>query len=377
MKKLLKYPVLLAFCAYILFFTAYDLTQTNRVFSDFENRYLTQKPAFSMQDLLNNTYTKKYEEYINDQFVLRDGWIAMKSMAETALGKIENNGIVYGKDHYLFEKMRFLEGDQYQRNCNFIREFAELYPQQSITLAVVPNSYSILQEKVPLGLNNVDQRGEIAHLYRQMQGTQASVLDLFAPLEAHSDEYIYYRTDHHWTTLGAYYGYAAYIRQLGRTPVPLEELQGTTVEGFYGTYFSKAKNHDAVADTITYYDIPASEVRIDGQTYDGYYDLEKFAVRDKYAAFLRGNNGYTVLKSAANRDHREGETSRILVVKDSYGNSMVPYLLYHFDEVHILDLRSNREQMSEVLESNAFEDVLLLYNFMNLATDTNIYRLRY
>ncbi len=376
MKLIKKYPLLVAFFGFLWFFTVFDLTQTNRVFSEFENRYLQQRPTFSFKSLMNNTYTKKYEEYINDQFVLRDNWIALKSISESALGKIENNGIAYGKDDYMFEKYKVLPEDQLEKNIQFTREFLEMYPQLPVTLGVVPNSYMILTDKVPAGLGNIDQYARTQEIINQLpQGTQ--VLDLYPTLEEHSQEYIYYRTDHHWTTLGAYYSYAAYISSLGMTPVPLEEMDGQVVEGFYGTYFNKSKKIDAVADTITYYNIPVSSVTIDGKEYESYYDSAKWEERDKYAAFLRGNNGHTVLVSQVNRQHEEGKTTKVLLVKDSYGNSLAPFLLYHFDEVHIVDLRAIQTNMSQLLAEHDYDEILVLYNFMNFASDTNIFKLRY
>ena len=96
-KKLLQYPVVLVFFLFVFGYTLFDLTQTDRVYSEFENKYLAQKPPFTMKAFLNNEWTQDYEEYINDQFVLRDDWITLKSLCETALLKIENNGIAYGR----------------------------------------------------------------------------------------------------------------------------------------------------------------------------------------------------------------------------------------------------------------------------------------
>ena len=114
------------------------------------------------------------------------------------------------------------------------------------------------------------------------------VADFSQALTAHRENYIFYRTDHHWTTQGAYYAYVQLMEQLGQEPVSLDQLEGNTVEDFYGTYFSKAKKVGTPADTITYYAIPDAGVTIDGKEQNGYYDLEKFQERDKYAAFLRG-----------------------------------------------------------------------------------------
>ena len=380
LKKILKYPVVLAFFLFIFLFTAVDLVKPDREYSEFENKYLTQRPEFTLASFLNNEWTSKYETYLNDQFVLRDDWITLKSICESMLLKIENNGIAYGADDYLFEKFTTLAGDslaQFERNVGYEKTFIDTYGETvPITFTIIPNAYMILPEKLPEGLTQVDQAAYTAPIYEAV-GDKAQVVDFTGALTAHKDEYIFYRTDHHWTTLGAYCAYAAYAESLGMEPVALDSLSGIEVPDFYGTYFSKAKKFDAVADTITYYPIADAGVIIDGQEADGYYDLSKFEVRDKYAAFLRGNNGYTVIKSGVREAPEGQEPSKILVIKDSYANSFVPFLLYNFDEVHVVDLRYSAVSMKELLSTENFDQVLLMYNFMNLVTDTNLYKLGY
>lgn len=380
LKKILKYPVVLAFFLFIFLFTAVDLVKPDREYSEFENKYLTQRPEFTLASFLNNEWTSKYETYLNDQFVLRDDWITLKSICESMLLKIENNGIAYGADDYLFEKFTTLVGDslaQFERNVGYEKTFIDTYGETvPITFTIIPNAYMILPEKLPEGLTQVDQAAYTAPIYEAV-GDKAQVVDFTGALTAHKDEYIFYRTDHHWTTLGAYYAYATYAESLGMEPVALDSLSGIEVPDFYGTYFSKAKKFDAVADTITYYPIADAGVIIDGQEADGYYDLSKFEVRDKYAAFLRGNNGYTVIKSGVREAPEGQEPSKILVIKDSYANSFVPFLLYNFDEVHVVDLRYSAVSMKELLSTENFDQVLLMYNFMNLVTDTNLYKLGY
>ena len=380
LKKILKYPVVLAFFLFIFLFTAVDLVKPDLEYSEFENKYLTQRPEFTLASFLNNEWTSKYETYLNDQFVLRDDWITLKSICESMLLKIENNGIAYGADDYLFEKFTTLAGDslaQFERNVGYEKTFIDTYGETvPITFTIIPNAYMILPEKLPEGLTQVDQAAYTAPIYEAVED-KAQVMDFTGALTAHKDEYIFYRTDHHWTTLGAYYAYAAYAESLGMEPVALDSLSGIEVPDFYGTYFSKAKKFDAVADTITYYPIADAGVIIDGQEADGYYDLSKFEVRDKYAAFLRGNNGYTVIKSGVREVPEGQEPSKILVIKDSYANSFVPFLLYNFDEVHVVDLRYSAVSMKELLSTENFDQVLLMYNFMNLVTDTNLYKLGY
>ncbi len=364
---------------------------------------------------MENRYTKEYEEYINDQFVGRDQWITLKSVFESALGKTENNGVVYGADRYIYNKLLdpalgenrqngagfggdgsdtpalpVVNAAQLGRNIGFLNTFAVTYPGH-ITAAIAPNSYGIRPEGLPAGLPNVEQQGAIGALYRQFTGDDLSTLDLVTPLrEAAKERQVSYRTDHHWTTEGAWVGYRAYCESRNLPYVTLEELAPLRREepGFLGTYYNKSKNFNALPDTLVWYDIPVEDVTIDGERtvlqtdgsqaeVTGLYQLEKLQTRDKYAAFLYGNNGLTVIKSGNNKAHREGETSRVLLVKDSYGNCLAPFLTYSYDEVWVADLRNMTFKVSEVLAENQFDDVLILYNFDTFQEDRNFSRITY
>lgn len=414
-KFLREYPLLLIFTVIMggLFFL--DLCFTSNPYSELENRRLKQKPAFSLEALWENRYTKDYEEYVNDQFVGRDGWITLKSVFESALGKTENNGVVYGADHYIYNKLfdpslgesrqngagfggdgtdtpalPVVNAAQLRRNVNFLNTFAVSY-EGHVTAAIAPNSYGILPEGVPAGLPNVDQAEAIGEVYRQLTGEDLTRLDLLAPLRrAATERQVSYRTDHHWTTEGAWVGYRAYCESRGLPYVTLEELAPCRREeqGFLGTYYNKSKNFGVVPDTLVWYDIPVEDVTIDGERVvlqpdgsrvevEGIYQREKFSTRDKYAAFLYGNNGLTVIKTGNNKARREGEVSRVLLIKDSYGNCFAPFLTYSYDEVWVADLRNMTFKVSEVVAENQFDDVLVLYNFDTFQEDRNFSRITY
>ncbi|MBC8545391.1 hypothetical protein H8711_00375 [Clostridiaceae bacterium NSJ-31] len=388
MKQITKYPLVLLFAAFIAVLSVLDMFVSRREFSEMENRYLQLKPTFTVKSLMNGKYTSTYETYINDQFVLRDNWISLKSRTEYLIGKQENNSVVYGKDHYMFDKLDRLDEERIKQNLSNVKEFFTRYSDTPATFAVIPNSYAVLSDKLPYGLALVDQFAYIDKWYAEVGGTGAATLSLKESLLEHKDNYIYYMTDHHWTTYGAYLAYSDYVRSRGMEPVEYDSLTANEVKGFYGTYFSKSKLFNAVPDIITWMDIPTTSVTIDGGTtiFDsnkqevpvtGLYWQDKFETRDKYAAFLYGNNGVTVIQSENNRYHSEGKTSRILVIKDSYGNSMVPYLTYNYDEVVVLDLRAIPFNMSEFMAENEFDEILLLYNFKNFSEDINFTRLKY
>ncbi|MEG1043296.1 MAG: DHHW family protein [Oscillospiraceae bacterium] len=377
MKQLLKYPLIIIFFAFIAITTIVDFIVPSKPHSYWENRDLAQKPKMTLTSLIENKYTSEYEKFINDQFAARDTWISIKSVAESALGKIENNGVVYGKDNYMFDKLNTPDLERIDKNIGFYRDFVEKYPDEKITVGIIPNSYSVLTDKAPTYLNNIDQTQYTEKLFSQLEGENLSELYFSDALKAHQDEYIYYRTDHHWTTLGAYYAYAEYVRSLGFEPVKIESLQPKIQENFLGTYFNKSKSFNAKPDFITWYDIPTEEITVNLEAVDSMYDISKFNERDMYAAFLRGNNGQTIIKSSVNQNKVVGKTSKILVIKDSYANSFVPFLLYNFDEVHVVDLRKFAPKLSLYLSENDFDEILLMYNFKNFSEDINIPKLRY
>ena len=353
------------FAAFLAVFAVLDAVIPDRERSELENRELAKSPALTFDTLISGRFSAKYEEYINDQFILRDFWIDVKSRAESLLGKTENNGIVYGRDGYMFERYVSADSRRISNNAKFIGQFCEKYGVHT-TLAIVPNSYMILADKLPRGFENLDQRPLIGEIYSSLEG--ADGLDLFGALSARSDEYIYYRTDHHYTTLGAYAVYCEYMRSIGREPVALDTLTAHEVGGFYGTHFSKTKLFSAVPDVITWYEIPGRTVEINGEPADGIYDLEQFGERDKYAAFLHGNNSLTVIRA-----EEPAETpSRILLIKDSFGNELAPFLACSFDEVWIVDPRYPELPVSSFMEETVFDETLILYNFMNFAEDANV-----
>ena len=392
MQFLKKYPLLSLFAAFLLLVSVADPLVSKRKESELENRPLAQRPKMTVQNLLakeeTQKYSYKYEQYVNDQFIGRDGWITLKSVSESALGKLENNGIVYGDNHRMFEYYPAVDERRLSMNVGFLGTYLDAWKNRvPITVAVVPSSYEIYAGDVPAGLQNVDQRARIGEVYAALSG-RGLTLDLFPAMEAaaalpapdlpftypEEERPAYYRTDHHWTTYGAYCAYRAFVESRGLEAVPLEELDDLRreVPDFYGTYFSKCKLFSAVPDVIEYYDVPTTSVTIGGEERAGLYDKEKWAVRDKYAAFLWGNNDLTVIRSENNRNHEAGKTSRVLLIKDSYGNSLAPFLTYSYDEVWVVDLRFLAGSMTELMEGTAFDDVLVLYSFMNFSSDSNL-----
>ena len=372
-KKIIKYPISILVLTIILFITIIDISNKDKNFSNFENRSLAQRPVFYFDDFLKGRFSKDYERYINDQFVFRDTWIDLKSRSEYLLGKIENNNIIYGKDNFLFEKYEKVDEENLAKNIDSVLGFIKKIPNNNVNFMIIPSSYTIYKDYLPYGINLVDQEFYINDIYNYLNNYNniktISLIDMF---NDNKDKYIYYKTDHHWTSFGSYLAYSEFVKNNNLSLVDINNLNKHEVNNFYGTYFSKSKNFNAESDLITYYDVPNLSVSIDGVPVDNINDNSKWSSSDKYSAFLRGNNGLTIIQN-----NNISNNNKILVLKDSFGNSFIQYLVNNYKEVYVVDLRGFIGSFNEFFKSNNFDDVLIMYNFINLADDVNISKIKY
>lgn len=365
-----KNYLLYSFIAIVLGLTIISFISDDKTFSELENRNLKTQVTFNLKEFLNGNFQKNYETYINDQFPLRNNWISLKSRSEYVLGKIENNGIIYGDNGELFEKFDTINEERLKNNINAINLFSE-NNLEKVSLIIAPNSYEIYKESLPLGSRQINQYEIINEIYSSLKHT--SNINVEDVLMFNKDKYIYYKTDHHWTTYGAYLAYLEFIKSVGLEAVDISNLNEKNVSGFYGTYFSKAKPFNVNGDTLTYYEFDNLTMDIVGERiYNSIYDYSKLELRDKYSMFLKGNNPITIIKNSELKNEK-----KLLVIKDSFANSLIPFLTQNYEEIHVVDLRSFAGKISEYNKENNFDDILILYNFINLSTDNNIIKLKY
>lgn len=364
-----KHPIVYVFFSFIMILTFFDIVKKNNTFSELENRSFARKPIFSISSFVEGKYRDKYEEYINDNFIFRNQWINLKSISEYTLGKLENNNIIYGKKNYMFEKNISYDKERFKNNIDSINKFIDIY-EGRVTTMIVPNSYTIYKEYVPWGIDLLNQEKLIEEVYKG--NSKDRNIDLISLFKKNKEKYIYYKTDHHWTSYGAYLAYKAYIESLGEKPIDLNSLKKNEVKGFYGTYFSKAKSFNAKSDVLTYYDVDNIIMNIQGEVFESLYDYDKLNTRDKYSVFIRGNNGLTIIENKSIK-----EDKKLLIFKDSFANSMIPFLSQNFQEIHVVDLRSFSQKVSEYIKDTNFNEVLILYNMENFLRDINISRIKY
>ena len=372
MKKRKFYPTAAVLLGFVAVMTVVDIATPTRAFSEMENRSLRTESKISLSRLLSGDFQSDYETMVADQFAGRDGWITAKSISESALQKTENNGVLYGKNGAFFTKFTSYNEEQLERNLYFLEGFAETHP---LTFGIIPSAYEYAQSELPLGAGQVDERQVIAGIKETLsENENISWFDADSLLTAQNSEDLFYRTDHHWKGTTAYLAYAALCEQMGLEPVPADQLVLREVEGFYGSYYSKCKKAGTVPDTLTFYDQPFPiKTEIDGVEKDNWFNEEQLSARDKYGALLWGNSGLTVLS----KEELPDNPKRLLMIKDSFSNCLAPIFLSNFDEVYIVDLRSYPVGLNQLCEDKNFDQTLVLYNFENLESDTNFYRMTY
>lgn len=365
-----KYLNIVCFSILIAIILIIDVLGPMEGFSALENRYLSEKPSFSLQGFANGDYTMAYEKYVKDQFVAREAWMRAKSFFSHTLGKVENNNVVFGKEGYLFHKFIHLP-DQFHKNLAHLSAFAQRHPSIPTTLLLAPNSYAVMEDFLPIGLYNVDQKPIIEQAYAFLADAGFIGLDVLTALLSNKEEALYYKLDHHWTTQGAYVAYLAWCNQKGIEPTELEDWTAQHIEGFKGTFYSAAKRFDALKDEITYYEMPHATVTMNDNLVGGLYDLSYAAGKDKYGLFLYNNPSRLTIKST-----HENAKGSLLVIKDSYANSFLPFLTVHYEEVEVIDLRTFNGDVDALVLEGQYDEALFLYNVISFSENFYLSKLK-
>lgn len=369
--------MIIVFGVLIFGFTAATILTHSVEFSETENRVLAQRPQLKVQTLLNGEFEADYEAYLTDQFVWRDGWIGLKTDTERLLLKRESKDIYFAEDGYLIERHTdSFASDTAERNMEALAQFVEKYQEQlgteHITVMIVPNAVEILRDKLPPLAPPSD---ETEYLNRVAKALPENIwLDTAEILWSHEEEELYYKTDHHWKTLAAFYVYQEWAKEQRFYVPELSDYRIETVtDSFEGTIQSKL-GIQGLGDTIELF-LPQKEIDYTMQREDSgslensIYDYAALDTKDKYAVYLGGNQGLLRINTNADSDRK------ILVIKDSYANCFIPFMLGEFQTIDVLDLRYDRQRLSERIAEGSYTDVLFLYNASGFAEDANIGRL--
>ncbi len=353
---------------------ALNILSPDRAFSEMENRSLAQSPAFSWDDFVDKKFTDNFEKYIADQFPLRDIWIGVKTDFALLIGQNISNGVYLGKDGYLLQEFKHPSTKDLESKLAAINVFADNTPDVNKYFMLVPNAVQILKDKLPPYAPTDDQS---AYLNEVKSGLDKSItfVDVYDTLAEHQKENIYYRTDHHWTTLGAFYGYQALGKAMGLNVRDQNDYRIEKVtDNFLGSLYSKSGFKHLGPDSIELYHPKLPETYnvkyfdTEEET-DSLYVLNDLNKKDKYTVFFNGNQSLIKISTSTNNG------KKLLVIKDSYANSLLPFLTSDYNEIYVVDLRYYSDDLSQLIKDNNIKDALFLYNVNTFAEDQGLRQL--
>ena len=351
------------FCLLLAVSALIGLLMPDRYYSEREKRTLTQKPKFTVADFISGEFSDELEKYLTDQVPLRDGWVTMKTYMKLAIGKRESGGVYICKDKYLMDKFTSYSKKQLAANAAALADLQEKLAAEGVSMntILVPMAAQVLTDKLPAYAPVTDYTA----ILQVLTDAGVDTTDVLSALAAHSSENIYYRTDHHWTSLGAYYAYCAWR---GIEPNVDEWTQEILCDNFHGTTWNKVPLPSVPAEEITAWHkhINRSVSYNNGQyETDSIYERKYLSGSDEYAVFLNSNQAQTVIEGS-------GKSGKLLLIKDSYGNTFSQFPVENYAEVHVIDLRFFKGDVTEYAKENDITDALVLYGVQNFVKDTNL-----
>lgn len=367
-------PAAFLFIGMLAVIVLMNLLAENKKFSEKENRLLEQKPEFSWHSVQSGRFMEKYETYRTDQFAGRNLWVSVKTYVDLLMGKREENGIFKGSQSYLLEDIAYPDEEQMEKNIEAMRTFQEEYKDIPVYMMLVPNAANILADKLPDYAVTQDQEKQFQEI-KKLLGEGFTWVDVQKVLKSRKKEDIYYHTDHHWTTLGAYYAYQELAKVMGLDTSKAAALKPYAVTGdFNGTlsavsgyeggyrepiYIYAAENSQEEPGVVVNYTEEQRKTAV-------LYDLEKLKEKDKYGVFFGGNYGMVDIRTTADT------TERLLIFKDSYANCLVPFLTPYYREIIMIDPRYYYGDIRQVIKENKITGVLYLYNGNTFVGDNSI-----
>jgi hypothetical protein len=342
-------------------------------FSEIENRSLASFPKVNLANVENKKAMDGIENYISDHFPARVFWVKTKTAFEIAIGKREINDVYISKERFL-QKITSVDDEVINGNINGINTFANRY-DIPVYVMIAPTSAGIYTENIPFDAPNLDQKKYIENIYNLLD-EKVTPIEIFDDLYKQKNDYIYYRTDHHWATKGAFFAYEKAAEKLGFTPLPIDSFTIESVtDDFYGSFHSKVLYDNIKADTV---DIYHNQSGVELTKVERYRSLDTapnetetmyirgdLIKKNKYTVFFGGDRAYISIKSSS-------KGGKILVIKDSYANCFVPFLTEHYSEIVMIDMRFINISLDEFLDMNEFDSVLFLYNAVSFNTDNNL-----
>ena len=337
-----------------------------------ENRMLATKPKFRLSSLISGDYDEKFEAYMDDQFVGRDMWRKLKVTVDRIGGSRLENGVYIGTNGQLLEQIEVADENHLAANIKAIKSFSESQSKIPVRMMLVPDAANVLNHSLP-SLAKPEDQTQMFSMVRKDLGDSVEWIDVSTELNKHKTEKIYYKTDHHWTTLGAFYAFQAAAPSLGiEGDLSGKYVSHAVSNSFNGMLASKSGVNLGEKEQIDIY-VPTEEdtdLIVDyvdeGKRSTSLYDSSKLKEKDQYTVFLGGNSSLLDIRTVST------STKRLLIVKDSFANSFIPFLTPYYREIVVVDPRYYSGTINDLMDSYRISEVLFLYSGNTFFKDNNI-----
>ncbi len=340
-------------------------------FSENENRVLASKPVLTLQSIYDGSFMKNAENYLADHFPMRDSANYIKSFTERILGKNKENGAYIGKDGYLFDSPSEPDAKKLTALFQAVNAFAKENGELDICFTLVPNSTYINADKLPEYVEFKNQKAQIAKFYHMLAEEITTVDAVTALTAASRNHQVFYRTDHHWTTRGAFSVFLEIAKALGIETNADEYDFFTVSDSFKGTLSSKVPSSSS-RDNVEICTPKDEETKFfidfsgEKDKCTSFFFEEKLGEKNHYEVFLGGNYGKVTVTTDLQNDRK------LLLIKDSYANCLIPMLTPYFSKITVLDPRYMTKSIDSILEEDNYTDALFLYNVNTILQDTSL-----
>ena len=362
----------LLFILILFVFMVINIAVPDREMSEKENRMLAERPSLTMGTVMNGDFMEQWENYQSDQFAGRDFWRGVKVFLDRLGGARMENGVYIGKGDQLLEEIEVPDDGQSEANLSAIADFAEKYPDIQTSVMLVPDAACILSDSLPAFAGVEDQR-QLLGVAEQRLGDSVNWIDAVSVLNNHVSDKLYYKTDHHWTTLAAFYVFRESAASLGIDGEVGDNFASYTISNdFNGVLAAKSGVGLSEKETIDIYaptqgddDVVVSYVD-EGRKTTSLYDSSKLETRDQYGVFLGGNSSVIDIKTVS------PEKKRLLVIKDSFANCFIPFLAPYYREIVVVDPRYYSGTIGDIMDAYRITDALVLYSGNTFFTDNHL-----
>lgn len=373
--KIGKYIPAVVFLIFIYGMALWFLFSPKTDYSSSEKRYLQKFPDTNVEKVLSGEFGSEFETFFADQFPQRNTWVGLNAYTALAEGNNGASGVYNCKNGYLINKPVSTDNNL-DKNVGAVVDFAKTIDAPT-TVMLVPSTGYIADDVLPTFHDKYNDDEDISKISSTLSKEKIGFVDL---RERFKSEYkngsqLYYKTDHHWTTRGAYTGYQELCKALGITPIDDSTLKKDSYPDFYGTTYSSSGFWLTPPDNIEIWSNPKNSdknisVKItegaNVKTSGSMYFTDHLKEDDKYPVFIDGNHALTEITNT------NAKNGTILLIKDSFSHSLAPFLAENYSKVVLVDLRYYKESVSQLVSAYNPEQVVVLYGIDNLATDTDI-----